>query len=142
MAKAITHVVVEEFRDKDNFDKKYEVGQEVSFDEQRLSTLIGLGLVQQKGGDKPSESGNTEDKSTVFTQTPVPPYKIGDTWLKGQEVFKAVKGKAKNGKFADSDWELVQAEAKPGDNTGLGTTPEDNGGGEADGTGGSDPLLD
>ncbi|OZI09586.1 hypothetical protein BWI93_03115 [Siphonobacter sp. BAB-5385] len=135
MAKS-TYVVLQEFRDKDNFDKKYEVGEEVSFDGQRLETLTGLGLIQQKGGEKASDPSKTdEDKQTVFTEVPTPPYKIGDTWQKGQEVFKAVKGKAKNGKFADADWELVQAEpTPPADNTGEG--------GEGNGTGGSNPLLD
>ncbi|MBN8821278.1 MULTISPECIES: hypothetical protein [unclassified Spirosoma] len=42
-----THVVVKEFRDKDNFDKIHEVGSDVShFDEVRLAHLVSIGHVE------------------------------------------------------------------------------------------------
>ncbi|MDQ1088567.1 hypothetical protein [Siphonobacter sp. SORGH_AS_1065] len=92
------YVVVQEFRDKDNFDKNYEVGEEVNFEEQRLTTLLGLGLIEQKQAGNATPTGNTGKQSSK----------------------KAGEGKAED--------------TKPADNNGTD--------GKADGTGGSDPLLD
>jgi hypothetical protein len=44
--KASAHIVSTEFRDKDNFDTRYEIGDDVShFDEVRLADLVERGLV-------------------------------------------------------------------------------------------------
>lgn len=47
------YVVVSPFRDKDNFDKLYKPGEDVShFDKDRLESLVKSSLVQIKGNDE------------------------------------------------------------------------------------------
>lgn len=48
-----SYIVVSPFRDKDNFDKKYEVKEDVShFDKDRLNELVKGGHVKNVGGDE------------------------------------------------------------------------------------------
>lgn len=43
------YIVVNPFRDKDNFLKRYDVGDDVShFDKKRLATLESLGLIEKR----------------------------------------------------------------------------------------------
>jgi len=44
------YVVISDFRDIDNFDLKYEAGQDVpeSFTKERISNLLDLGLIEEK----------------------------------------------------------------------------------------------
>lgn len=44
-----------------------------------------------------------KSKNTVFVSTPVPPYKLGDLWIKNQEIFDCISVK-ESGVFAEGDW--------------------------------------
>ena len=44
-----------------------------------------------------------KSKNTVFVSTPVPPYKIGDLWIKNQEIYDCISVK-ESGAFAEGDW--------------------------------------
>lgn len=44
-----------------------------------------------------------KSKNTVFVSTPVPPYKIGDLWIKNQEIYDCISVK-ESGVFAEGDW--------------------------------------
>lgn len=44
-----------------------------------------------------------KSKNTVFVSTPVPPYKLGDLWIKNQEIFDCISVK-EDGVFAEGDW--------------------------------------
>ena len=57
------HIVLNSFRDIDNFDKAYNPGDDVShFDKERLKKLVENGLVQApKGGAKATETPNPAD---------------------------------------------------------------------------------
>ena len=44
-----------------------------------------------------------KSKNTVFVSTPVPPYKIGDLWIKNEEIYDCISVK-ESGVFADGDW--------------------------------------
>jgi hypothetical protein len=47
--KAPTHVVVNEFRDAEDFNTIHEAGKDVShFEQSRLEKLVSLGLVEKK----------------------------------------------------------------------------------------------
>lgn len=44
-----------------------------------------------------------KSKNTVFVSTPVPPYKLGDLWIKNQEIYDCISVK-ESGAFAEGDW--------------------------------------
>lgn len=44
-----------------------------------------------------------KSKNTVFVSTPVPPYELGDLWIKNQEIFDCISVK-ESGVFAEGDW--------------------------------------
>ncbi|WP_330111967.1 hypothetical protein VSU16_04760 [Cetobacterium somerae] len=44
-----------------------------------------------------------KSKNTVFVSTPVPPYKIGDLWIKNEEIYDCISVK-ESGVFAEGDW--------------------------------------
>ncbi len=44
-----------------------------------------------------------KSKNTVFVSTPVPPYKLGDLWIKNQEIYDCISVK-ESGAFAEVDW--------------------------------------
>lgn len=50
---------------------------------------------------------------TTFTSEPVPPYKVGDLWVNGTDLYVAVNGR-EAGTLDLSDWELKGAEGPQG----------------------------
>lgn len=59
----ITVKVKQEFHDKDNFSKVYQVGSIHSFDDERAKNLVALGLAEvQDSDDKPRRGRKSIDE--------------------------------------------------------------------------------
>ncbi len=54
--------VKQSFRDKDNFDTVYPIGEEVEFTEERINDLVEKGIVEvEKPADAPAGGGGDND---------------------------------------------------------------------------------
>ncbi|MCZ2480002.1 phage tail protein [Aquirufa nivalisilvae] len=52
-------------------------------------------------------SSKIDSKSTRFTSTPIPPYKIGDLWANGEELRKCIAQKNAGESYNIIDWDLA-----------------------------------